>query len=882
MSGIGETRPYEDVLREVREQHPEESPEQQEARARYRIEQHVDRRPQKTVTSGQWRVTSLPWWVIAWGVALLLLLGAIAAKAEPDERLRLIHRAMTAEASGEPQQPSGLILQLRNQGTVLTTRPAGLLILNCSTNMSCSMTGSTFNITSSSTASTAFSALTASLNTNVGTFSASGNSWDFTAATLFKLRAGAALTTSAAGDLGYDTTAGRWHGFIGAADRLFIGSTNVGVAGQAALSNADGTFTFADPIVSGPAAEGAAPVNNPVWVAGKGADGFIHSVRMANDGTVRVDPTGTTTQPISAASLPLPTGAAQEHATAASPHAARLTDGTAFYKATTPADTQPISAASLPLPTGAATETTLSALNTKINTEITEDYDTGAGTQTMKKFGIALPASGGSVAGGTATNPLRTDPTGTTTQPVSGTVTGNQGAAAAGSGAWPVTITDTANTVVKPGDATNNAIRVNIIAGAGSGGTAAADNSVFTGGTTNVTPMGALFDATPPAITDGNIGAPRMNSSRQLLVECASGCTAGGSFADSSAFTFTTTPIGIAGAVVDDTATNTVAENSAGAPRMNTNRILYSNLRNDAGTEVGTATTPFQVSLANTGANATAVKVDGSAVTQPVSGTVTANAGTNLNTSALALEATLGRAQGSTTSGQTGPIVQGAVTTSAPTYTTAQTNPLSLNTSGGLRVDGSGVTQPVSGTVTVGTFPDNEPFNVAQINGVTPLMGNGVTGTGSPRVTLASDNSNSPGIGGSGTGAAVPSAARYVGGRSGANLEGFERCDSSAFLNMSTATTTEIVALTASQSIRVCSYRLISGGVANVKFVRGTGVNCATGPADVSANFPFIANTGMAANGGSSPIYVVASANALCVTSSAAVTVAVEVSYTKF
>lgn len=47
---------------------------------------------------------------------------------------------------------------------------------------------------------------------------------------------------------------------------------------------------------------------------------------------------------------------------------------------------------------------------------------------------------------------------------------------------------------------------------------------------------------------------------------------------------------------------------------------------------------------------------------------------------------------------------------------------------------------PVSGTVNIGTFPDNEPFNVAQINGITPLMGNGVTGTGSQRVTIASDN----------------------------------------------------------------------------------------------------------------------------------------------
>jgi hypothetical protein len=34
----------------------------------------------------------------------------------------------------------------------------------------------------------------------------------------------------------------------------------------------------------------------------------------------------------------------------------------------------------------------------------------------------------------------------------------------------------------------------------------------------------------------------------------------------------------------------------------------------------------------------------------------------------------------------------------------------------------------------------NQSVNVAQVNGVTPLMGNGVTGTGSQRVTIASDN----------------------------------------------------------------------------------------------------------------------------------------------
>lgn len=59
-----------------------------------------------------------------------------------------------------------------------------------------------------------------------------------------------------------------------------------------------------------------------------------------------------------------------------------------------------------------------------------------------------------------------------------------------------------------------------------------------------------------------------------------------------------------------------------------------------------------------------------------------------------------GVAQNSTTSGQAGPLGQCAVTTAAPTYTTAKTDPLSCTTAGGLRVDGSGTTQPVSGTVT--------------------------------------------------------------------------------------------------------------------------------------------------------------------------------------
>jgi hypothetical protein len=103
--------------------------------------------------------------------------------------------------------------------------------------------------------------------------------------------------------------------------------------------------------------------------------------RLPVDGSGVTQPVSGTfwqaTQPVSAASLPLPAGAAQEHATAASPHSARLTDGATYLGSTSQrlhvadggvalkvdgsAVTQPVSAASLPLPAGAALDATLTS-----------------------------------------------------------------------------------------------------------------------------------------------------------------------------------------------------------------------------------------------------------------------------------------------------------------------------------------------------------------------------------------------------------------------------------------------------------------------------------------------------------------------------------------
>lgn len=111
--------------------------------------------------------------------------------------------------------------------------------------------------------------------------------------------------------------------------------------------------------------------------------------------------------------------------------------------------------------------------------------------------------------------------------------------------------------------------------------------------------------------------------------------------------------------------------------------------------------------------------------------------------------------QASTTSGQSGYLGMTATTTSTPTYVTAKSNPLNTNTAGGLRSDiaqiagattltGNGVTGIGSIRVTIASDTTSNTNvwndNIKQINGVTPLMGNGVTGTGSQRVTIASDN----------------------------------------------------------------------------------------------------------------------------------------------
>ena len=267
------------TLSEVRAQHPHLGDDEAEARAVFRLltsgapPEIAVALPSRwyRVRGWIWRTSPRvwPWIKVLWAIAVLvlclLILCTEAAHAEPNpDELHAIRNAMSGWPALAQGQPNGLIVQFQNGGSVLATRPAGLVAINCSTNMSCSFSGTTFTLTASSSSSTQWSAITAATNANTGAFLASGNTWDFTGATLFKLRAGAGATTSANGDLAYDSTSSYWRIWQGAANRYNIASTNLGASGQAALSNGDGSYTFADPIVSGPDAVGAAPTRNPV------------------------------------------------------------------------------------------------------------------------------------------------------------------------------------------------------------------------------------------------------------------------------------------------------------------------------------------------------------------------------------------------------------------------------------------------------------------------------------------------------------------------------------------------------------------------------------------------------------------------------------------
>jgi hypothetical protein len=75
-------------------------------------------------------------------------------------------------------------------------------------------------------------------------------------------------------------------------------------------------------------------------------------------------------------------------------------------------------------------------------------------------------------------------------------------------------------------DASGN-LKVAIISGAGSGGTALADAAAFTRGTTSVTPIAGVVETSAPTLTNGNTGTVSLTTGGAVRVDVTSGGIAG-------------------------------------------------------------------------------------------------------------------------------------------------------------------------------------------------------------------------------------------------------------------------------------------------------------------------------------------------------------------
>lgn len=371
----------------------------------------------------------------------------------------------------------------------------------------------------------------------------------------------------------------------------------------------------------------------------------------------------------------------------------------------------PITAATLPLPTGAATAA---------------NQATGNASLSSIDSKLTAPLS---VTGPLTDTQLRASPVPVTlsgTQPVSGTVTANQGTA--GASAWLVD----GSGVTQP----ISAAALPLPSGASTSALQTSGNSSLSSIDSKTPALGqALAAASVPVV----LTAAQLSTLTPLSTVAVTQSTS--PWVTSASQSGTWNINNISGTISLPTGASTAAKQPA----------------------LGTAGTASADVITVQGiAGMTAVKVDGSGSTQPVSGTVAvtqstspwvdniaqingvtplmgngvtgtgsqrvtiasdntaftvnaAQSGTwNINNisgtvslpTGAATEASLVKltlAQGSTTSGQTGALILGAVTTAAPSYTTGQSSPLSITLAGGLRVDGSAVTQPVSiaGTVTV-------------------------------------------------------------------------------------------------------------------------------------------------------------------------------------
>ncbi len=234
------------------------------------------------------------------------------------------------------------------------------------------------------------------------------------------------------------------------------------------------------------------------------------------------------------------------------------------------------------------------------------------------------------------------------------------------------------------------------------------DEYVFTG--TFVAVGGAVrSDAggIPDGVADGQIGPLQMDEHGNLRVVVSGGGGGGGTSAtDDTAFVFGSEEVTPTGFVVDEDGSSVVGEDQVGVARMSPDRIVLTRIQDGHDAALGTTTDAAITS----DTNGTAIgflrglikiltsvwdsingrlKVDGSGVTQPVSGTI-----------AISNFPATQPISGSVTANQgTSPWIIGFNGIAQPVIQSGVWSILVSNFPTIQKVDGSGVTQPVSGII---------------------------------------------------------------------------------------------------------------------------------------------------------------------------------------
>lgn len=449
-------------------------------------------------------------------------------------------------------------------------------------------------------------------------------------------------------------------------------------------------------------------------------------------------------------------------------------------------------------------------------------------------------------------------------------------------------------------------------------------------------------------IVDGS-GNVIASTSNNLNVQCANCSGSGASAVDEAVFTAGTSVFAPSGVFFQTTATdNALTNGQQGMLQATAQRAAFVNLRNASGTEIGVTATPLFVNLAQTGANASAIKVNvasgGIASGAVASGAIASGAvasgayasgsiasgaivdGANVVEGALADAAVTAGATGSISAklrsisrdlvanivlaagtNVIGHVITDTGSTTAVTGSVAVTNAgtFAVQPAGSIAFDGgaAAVNPVLEGCYASAAAPsdvsaDNDATRLWCLRngstviqpsyaGVLASTGVGVAGTGTPRVTDVASGT---------TGSAPPTQAGYVGGvtsgATGGLLTGLILCDSQGYLDMTTATTTEIAPLVSSRTIYVCSIVAMANGTTVMTFKRGTGTNCGTGTNSISPAFDLTAQVGFTLGNGAGVVLgpagagtvggATTSGNAVCVTSSANVNLHILIRYAVF